>query len=178
MANNSLRSFASGMIIATSIFTAVYFLQPSNEDSSKAEEALTEENVQQYLNEHGYISIPKQTYDELTAKASENGVESNEKNEDRVVQESDNRVEKQAAEAKHEKVEKSEQEKTYIITVNNGMSSNSVATMLEQYGIIESSHEFEEFLQENDWSRSIQIGTYELDSTMSYDEIGRIITKK
>lgn len=166
MANNSLRSFASGMIIATSIFTAVYYFQPLfNKQGQKIVEndTVTDEEVQAYLNNKGYISIPEQTYDELVATSKE-------------YEAIKNHTQK-PPEPTPPQVKETEK-KTYTLTVKSGMDSIQIANLLEDSGIVDSGKKFEQFLTKNDWTRSIQVGTYKLSSSMSYEEIGKIITRK
>lgn len=174
MANNSLKSFASGMIIATSIFTAVYYFQPFNKREQKIVEndTLTNEEVQAYLNSNGYISIPEQTYDELVAKSKEFEAI---KNQTQKASEPKPPEQKETVPIPPSpEVEK----KIFTLTVKSGMDSIQIANLLENAGIVDSGREFEQFLTKKDWTRSIQVGTYQLNSSMSYEEIGTIITKK
>ncbi len=174
MANNSLKSFASGMIIATSIFTAVYYFQPINKQEQKIVEndTLTNDEVQAYLKNNGYISIPEETYDELVAKSKEYEAiknQSQKASEPKPPEQKETVPNPQSPE-----VEK----KTFTLTVKSGMDSIQIANLLENAGIVDSGKKFEQFLTEKDWTRSIQVGTYKLNSSMSYEEIGKIITKK
>ncbi len=175
MANNSLRSFASGMIIATSIFTTVYYFQTSfNKQEQKIVEndTVTDEEVQAYLHNNGYISIQEQTYDELVAKSKEY---------EAIKQQTQKPPEPMPPQQKElipnpqpPEIEK----KTYTLTVKSGMDSIQIANLLEDFGIVDSGKKFEQFLTKNDWTRSIQVGTYKLSSSMTYEEIGKTITKK
>lgn len=172
MASNSLRSFASGMIIATSIFTGVYYFQPFNKEEQKIVEnhTITDEEVQQYLNNKGYIAIPEQTHDELIAKSKEYEVIKNQKE-----------LAQKPTEPKPPEQKETVQvpvKKTYTLAVKSGMDSIQIANKLEKSGIVDSGKKFEQFLTKKDWTRSIQVGTYELTSSMSYEEIGLIITRK
>lgn len=172
MANNSLRSFASGMIIATSILTAVYYIQPFNKEEQKIVEnhTITDEEVQQYLNNNGDISISEETYNELIAKSKEYEVIKSQKE-----------LAQKPTEPKLPEQKETVQEpvkKTYTLTVKSGMDSIQIANSLEKSGIVDNGKKFEQFLTKKDWTRSIQVGTYELTSSMSYEEIGLIITRK
>lgn len=159
MAHDSLRGFALGMLIATSIFTAVYYFQPIKSEKI-IEVAITDEKVQQYLNEKGYISVPKETYEKL--KATSGNIE-----------------ERGTAGSENTDIKESEEEiKIYILDVKAGMNSTEVANRLEKAGIINSSKEFEQFLVEKKWTRSIQIGSYELNNNMSFEQIGKMIINK
>ena len=171
MANNSLLSFASGMIIATSIFTAVYYIQPSKEDEKAIveEHITTDREVQQYLNNKGYISIPKQTYDELMALQAESKKPAQKEKEIEAKPKVP-----ETAPPKKVVTEK----KSYTLTVKPGMDSIQIAKLLENAGIVDSRKEFDQFLTKKNWTASIQVGAYKLDDSMTYEEIGKIITKK
>lgn len=162
------------MIIATSIFTAVYYFQPFNKREQKIVEndTLTSEEVQAYLNNNGYISISEQTYDELVAKSKEFEAI---KNQTQKASEPKLPEQKETVPIPPSpEVEK----KIFTLTVKSGMDSIQIANLLENAGIVDSGREFEQFLTKKDWTRSIQVGTYKLNSSMSYEEIGKIITKK
>lgn len=185
MANNSLRSFASGMVIATSILTAIYYLQPQVEREQKiiVKETLTDDKVQQYLNEKGYLSISKQEYDDLLAIKTKS-----KENETKVVP--GQKVPKTAANQNNNTATKPQNpqttipnnsgqpQKSYTLTVKPGMDSIQIVTLLEKAGIIDDGRKFDQFLTKKDWTGSIQIGTYKLNNSMSFEEIGKIITKK
>lgn len=160
MFNNTLRSFSLGMIIATSFITAVYLLQPKSLENDMA---MTESQIEQYLNEKEYVAIPKAEYIELLAQKGANP----ELKEEKIKQETTDTQEKEK-----------EEQATYTLIIESGMSTKEIADLLEQSGIIEDSNTFVQFLEEKNWSRSIQIGSYDLNRSMSYEEIGKIITKK
>ena len=63
------------------------------------------------------------------------------------------------------------------VTVESGMSSEGVAAMLERAGVIENASEFDEYLRQNDYSKIISVGTYNIEPNSSYEEIAKIITK-
>lgn len=59
-----------------------------------------------------------------------------------------------------------------------GLSLFDIAKKLKEMGIIDNSVEMELYLAQPEYSRNIQIGKYELDSTMSVEDIANIITGK
>lgn len=63
-----------------------------------------------------------------------------------------------------------------IITIEAGMTSSEVGTLLENIQVIESKSEFEDYLEENKLSSKIQVGKYELNSDMSIQQIVEILT--
>lgn len=63
-----------------------------------------------------------------------------------------------------------------VLSIESGSNSTIVSEKLERSGIISSSKELEQFLSDNHLAGRIQIGEYELDSTMSIKEIAGVIT--
>lgn len=62
--------------------------------------------------------------------------------------------------------------------IYSGLSLFDIAKKLKEMGIIDNSVEMELYLAQPEYSRNIQIGKYELDSTMSIEDIANIITNK
>lgn len=63
-----------------------------------------------------------------------------------------------------------------IITITSGMSSTGVSNLLEEIGIIQDSKEFDTFLRNGGYSRKILVGSYEVSSDASFEEIAKKIT--
>ncbi|TQR18642.1 endolytic transglycosylase MltG [Psychrobacillus soli] len=57
------------------------------------------------------------------------------------------------------------------------MTSSDISSFLEQAGIIQNKQDFEDYLVAQDLSGHIQIGQYELNSTMTMKQIAETITK-
>lgn len=64
-----------------------------------------------------------------------------------------------------------------ILTIEPGAVSTKISSRLERAGIIKSAAEFDRYLQEKGLSGRIQVGEYEVDSTMDLKTIASIITK-
>ncbi|MCG3089072.1 hypothetical protein [Sporosarcina cyprini] len=64
-----------------------------------------------------------------------------------------------------------------ILTIEPGAVSTKISSRLERAGIIESAAEFDRYLQEKGLSGRIQVGEYEVDSTMDLKTLASIITK-
>lgn len=67
--------------------------------------------------------------------------------------------------------------KTVTFTVKDGMYSEAVTDILYNAGIISNKAEFNNFLEKNGYSRIIQNGKHTVNSSMTYEEIAKIITK-
>lgn len=78
----------------------------------------------------------------------------------------------------------SEQETTIVVSgdkvtfsVAAGMSSDRVAKVLEDAGLIEDWYSYNEFLVENGYARRIRIGTYTVDKNISDRDLAEVITR-
>ena len=67
---------------------------------------------------------------------------------------------------------------TMTLQIYNGMEPYTVAQKLEDGGVIENSVEMELLLANPKYARSLQIGSYEVNSSMSLEEIAKLITGK
>lgn len=67
---------------------------------------------------------------------------------------------------------------TMTLQIYSGMAPYTVAKKLEDGGIIDNSVEMELLLANAKYARSLQIGSYEVNSSMSLEEIARLITGK
>lgn len=63
-----------------------------------------------------------------------------------------------------------------ILTIEQGSTSTSVANKLVRAGIIKNKNELEHYLSQNKLSGRIQIGEYEVDSSMDIAQIAKLIT--
>lgn len=68
--------------------------------------------------------------------------------------------------------------KTMTLQIYSGVTPYVVAQKLEDGGIISNSVEMELLLANAKYSRSLQIGAYEVNSSMSIEEIANLITGK
>lgn len=67
---------------------------------------------------------------------------------------------------------------TMTLQIYSGMAPYTVAKKLEDGGIIDNSVEMELLLANAKYARSLQIGSYEVNSSMSLEEIAKLITGK
>ena len=68
--------------------------------------------------------------------------------------------------------------RTTILSIKPGMTPFDVSTLLEDTQIIDSRTELEGYLVETGLSSRLQVGTYEISSDMSIQQIAETITKK
>lgn len=60
---------------------------------------------------------------------------------------------------------------TYTLTISGGMSSNMVCSILRENGIIADAADFDRFLIGNGYAERIRVGSFEVRSSMSYEEL-------
>lgn len=63
-----------------------------------------------------------------------------------------------------------------VITVKSGSGSDTVSRDIANAGLVENASDFDKFLCDNGYSKSIRVGTYEITMGAGYDDIARIIT--
>lgn len=149
-----LSSFAAGIIVAAGVCGAVYFSSSEEETVTQASESpkntvtkeLTEDEMKDELSSLGYVI---KTEDEYTAelKAAEHAA-------------------KDTADQQNQKVVY----KT-VINVASGMTSIDVANALVKGKIIDNASSFTKTIESRNLSNSLKPGVFEVDSTMSLDEV-------
>ncbi|WP_079708497.1 hypothetical protein [Paraliobacillus ryukyuensis] len=160
-----LRSFALGLLTATVLLGVFYMLDNDKELKDNQTGTLSTEEMKQELEAQGYTveGIAEQQPEE------ENTADQKQKDQD---QENDN-----------EETSPSEEQQTppkeiriYSLHIESGMTISEIAGVLANASIIEDENALISFLNKNDYATSIQIGTFELTSEMSIDEIAATIT--
>ncbi|WP_153732955.1 endolytic transglycosylase MltG [Sporosarcina obsidiansis] len=66
---------------------------------------------------------------------------------------------------------------TKKIAVQSGSSSADLSSTLERAHLISDATKFDAYMKENGYAGKIQIGTFELRSDMSFEEIANVLTK-
>lgn len=159
-----VRAFSIGLFTAGIILLAIvlYFNEPQEKTKSQSQQemiASLEKNGLQVLTEEEYISLSVQ--DELDKKKKGETKKENKKEE--------------KSDAKKDEPEK--KVKTYTLEIEPGLaSSSSISSKLEENGIIDSASKFNQYLEDNDYSKYVQIGTFELTSDMTFNEVAETIT--
>lgn len=144
-----MRSFAGGILIATSICGGVYMLDDS--EVQTAEKPSKDEMVS-LLTSEGYVV---QTVEEWNKLVSIN--EASQKNTQDSPAE---------AETENEKI-------VYrtIVSVSSGMTSIDVENMLKSANVIDNSFDFTQEVENRGLSSELRPGTYEVDSRMTMEEV-------
>ena len=64
------------------------------------------------------------------------------------------------------------------ITVSGGMSSETISSLLENAGLVDSASKFNSFLVQNGYDKKLETGSFDISGSMTYEEIARILTTK
>ncbi len=158
MTPNSLRSFATGLLVAATVTGAVYFFGPSEAKSTEKSsdtvksEKLTEDEMIDQLASKGYVI---HTEDEWNKQQ-----EANKKTEEKTGKKSGKNVVYRT-----------------ILTVSSGMTSIDVGNALEKANIIDSGIQFYKEVEKRGLENDLRPGTFEVESGMSTDEMMSIIFK-
>ncbi|MCR2820399.1 hypothetical protein [Lederbergia panacisoli] len=150
MSKQTTRAFASGILVSTLIlYVFVHFFEKKPEPVRAIKE--------------GYIEIERNEYEQLKQESEEwqKKYETNAKKNSEVIE---------------KKAEPSE--KHYRLVISEGMSSKEICARLEEAGLIDNAEDFNDFLANQNLQRYIQIGTYDLNDSMSYEDISSIIAKE
>ncbi|MBQ7955843.1 MAG: hypothetical protein IJ282_08830 [Lachnospiraceae bacterium] len=86
--------------------------------------------------------------------------------------------ETQTGETKTPETEESGNETVITIVINRGESSVSVSRSLERAGLVEDAGDYDRFLCNNGYDKTIAVGTYEIPVGATKEEIAKIITKR
>ncbi|WP_240628607.1 endolytic transglycosylase MltG [Bacillus salacetis] len=160
---NSLRSFASGLLIATTLIGAVYLFGPSKAESSDHREKkpdtkqISEKEMIDQLASKGYVIHTEDEWNKKTAAAADK---------------------EKADEESEQKQEGTSGEKIVyraILSVSDGMTSIDVGNALENAKILENGIDFYKEVEKRGLENDLRPGTFEIESGMSMDKIISII---
>lgn len=185
MTKQGIRGFATGMILTTIAITTVYSFSSENPGKNTGENIdVTQEMVESYIEETNSVMITEERYNTLLTleeqaneeQATPDDIENNEEEAPEVdVPEPEGQQEEPA---EVEDSAENDDVAYYTLTVRKGMNSIQVADILGANNIVDSADAFEQYLVNNNLNRSVQIGEFTLNSNMSYQELGRILTKR
>lgn len=144
-----------------------------------ADEINTEESIESNENQTKEDTTEQST-EETTEQSVKNTVEpveeqSGEETTGQVEEPKDTMTDNTLEEEKNENTET--EEKTVVIEIKKGMTSEEVATLLKNYGVIDDNKLFNQHLIENGYEGIIDYGTFEFPKNASYDQITDIIIK-
>lgn len=188
----TIRSFSVGLLTTGLIMLAVYYFfgnETNNQANMETDEMIShiEQEGYRVLTEKEYIaySVANTNQDENEEElANEEAPEE----ETASAKEKDEEAEEQKKADEKEKAEKEEKEKaedekeeesapkTVTINIPSGMASSQISALLQEEKIIDNAEDFNAYLQDNDYSLRVQIGTHKLTQGMSFYEIAEALT--
>ncbi|WP_112181317.1 MULTISPECIES: endolytic transglycosylase MltG [Paraliobacillus] len=151
-----IRVFALGILTATILLSITYFLESNK--NTVSEELSTDEMITAIENQGYFV-----TDEDPTSITEENETIDNESEQEEVTE---NETEEETV------------TDTYTLTIESGMTIAEVSNYLVAANIIDSQEAFINYLTDNDYGTSIQIGEFELNSEMSNEEIANTITNQ
>ncbi|NNU84496.1 aminodeoxychorismate lyase [Geobacillus sp. BMUD] len=143
-----MRSFALGLLVSAALIGASYYVSPPA--------APTETEVKTFLKQHGLVAVAKEEYDRLRSAQSNTAPK---------------------ASAKQMSQPSVQTVYVYRLVIKKGDAPETFARELEEAGIIQSAHTFNDYLEQHGLTRSIRPGVYNVRSDMDYAAIGRLIAK-
>ncbi|WP_246569807.1 endolytic transglycosylase MltG [Lentibacillus saliphilus] len=192
-----VRTFSIGLFSAGIIMLVVYMFNHSalSQQTLSQDEmiALLKEDDFRVITEEQYIALSVDEPEEDNKAEATDDTETNDvdqttsENEDKEADANPETDESESAsEEETEDIEAEEdvddqeapesEATSYTLKVEPGMMSSDISKKLEEQGIIESAQEFNAYLQEHDYSLLIQIGTFKVNSAMSFYELAETIT--
>ncbi|MED1819366.1 hypothetical protein P4V11_10555 [Bacillus subtilis] len=155
MTKRGIQAFAGGIILATAVLAAVFYLTDEDQAAAavKDNKTVTEQDVNNYLDSKKLVSVNRDEYQKL--------LDSKEKslNND------------SGSDTKSDKV------KTYKLTIKDGMSTADVSAILEKEGIISSAQDFNDYVIDAGYHKEIRAGEFKVKSDMSFKKIVKTLTR-
>jgi len=146
-----------GIIFATSIIAIYYYFFDTSEITTNEEISIDTSTAKNYLLNENYVVMTEQELINAKDEAVQEAIVSllNEENPN---------------------VEVNEEITTYSLVVKPGMNATTIANLLNENGVVTDANEFQLYLTSNGYSKKIRVGTYELNSNLSFKEIAQLLT--
>lgn len=171
-----IRYFSIGLFTASVITLAFSFFTDENEAKS-----LSLDEMITAIQDDGYRVISESDYISLAVNGSED--EGEKKKEEKKENKEKEKDEAKANEKKDKKKDKQDKEKeeeevfTYTLHVKPDMVAPTIAELLVENKIIDDAASLSKYLEDEGYSKYIQLGKHKLSSDMSKKEIAEEITK-
>lgn len=174
---NTMRSFAAGIILATSILGVVYFSGPNetkgqndapDQKEVKTVEKLSTSEMKSQLTAEGYVIHTKAEWDKQVAAV---------KTAEKKLKEANKKIEENNSQPQTE-VPAEKVEYRMILSVSQGMTGSDVGQALVQGKIIGNALEFSNLVESKGLANALRPGVYEIKSGMTMDEIISTIFKQ
>lgn len=181
-----IRFFSIGMLFSTVVLMLFFFYLDEDIDAKN----IPAETLIQALKEKGYHAVPEDEYIEFSLAKKEKADQEAAENEDTDTNQAADETatendEEQTAQADDESATNQEENKqedqkvyTYILKVEPNMMGPTISQLLADHKIIDDPQAFSRFLEDEGYSRYIQLGEHTLTSDMSFKEIAETIAKR
>lgn len=172
----AIRYFSLGLLLSVLLLYGYQFFNKEDRAASFSEEELidlVEDEGYHVITNEEYItySLNKETPEE---KKEEGSKEEKSKKEDKKDKKKDEDDDKDKDEDEDE--DKDEEIVKASIKVKENTYSPEIADMLKDEKIIDDSDKFAKYMDDNDYSDYIQLGTFKVDSDMSMKELAKVFT--
>lgn len=174
-----LRGLGIGIVVTTLILTISFKISSGMSDSDVIDRAkelgmVMQDETEDTLFAETTSEDNKETVDNETTEAVTTDAETTEQ--ETTEQET---TEEQTTETPTEApVEETDPVIYSDIVISPGASSSSVAKSIADAGIVSSQKDFDKYLNDNNFSEKIEVGTFSLNSSMSYYDIAMAITTR
>ena len=172
----TLRGIGIGIFLVGALWTAFETFFPSNAEQEIAllkQQLQDSENKVKHLQETAQVT-PEQTTDEQSTDKAEQPTDAKTPNEEPVAEEKP----AEEAPAPTEEQPAANDVVTGTILIYENVSLYDIGKQAEDAGIVENGRELELYLYKPEYSRSIQIGQFELSSDMTLEQMAKILTGK
>ena len=174
MTHKVISSFASGILLASCVLGGVYFFssddadakeKPAKEEAVTETEVLSEEDMKSQLETSGYVVLSDEAYLKEIQTAEEKAKAA-------AKEEAKAEAEKEATQNAEKVVYKT------VINVASGMTTGDVAEVLVAGKVIKDKSSFVKTVEKQGIENRLRLGVFEINSTMSVDQIINTIFKK
>lgn len=174
-----VRGLGIGIIFGALIMLAAYLT--SGKGSLSDEEVMKRAQELGMVKKSEYVLDSEVTSEETTTEAvtTEASV-ATEKATEEATTEAPGTTERATEEATTEAAttEQTDAKTKATITVSGGMSSETISSLLENAGLVDSASKFNSFLVQNGYDKKLETGSFDISGGMTYEEIARILTTK
>ena len=174
-----VRGLGIGIIFGALIMLAAYLT--SGKGSLSDEEVMKRAQELGMVKKSEYVLDSEVTSEETTTEAvTTEAPVTTEKATEAATTEAPGTTEKatEAATTEAATTEQTDAKTKATITVSGGMSSETISSLLENAGLVDSASKFNSFLVQNGYDKKLETGSFDISGGMTYEEIARILTTK
>ncbi|MGX7376519.1 hypothetical protein ACWOFO_04925 [Carnobacterium maltaromaticum] len=182
----ALRFLAVGFLVSALVLSGyrLFLYETSTAKSSEtakkektlsADEKSYKEKYEELLTK---VELEKVTGDSSSTDSSKTDSSSKTADDKKATDAADAAAKKKADEEAAKKKAEEDKVKKYTLVIGQGDPTSAAVDQLASQGIIKDANEFTQFLSANDYEMYIRDGSYEVNSSMSYEQIAKIITHR